>query len=126
MKNREFKNESLKEVYDKVKEMKLQAFTWESKGEIKQFFFTDGLKIGTCSASYGSVSFGSVHRPCKECGTGFGFDYDLNKSLIENINYSLNINYPQWATNSQKEAVKKYKNAEEYINKETILKYYYF
>jgi hypothetical protein len=126
MEIRKFDNESLKEVYDKAKEMNLKTFTFENKGNIKQFFFTDGVKIGTCSASFGSVTFGSVHKPCRECGTGFGFEYDLNKTLIQNINYALNCHAPNWAKQHQAAAVKKYESAEAYINKESILRYYYF
>lgn len=126
MKNREFRNESLKEVSEVAKQMGLRVFTFESRSKyIEQIFFTDGEKIGTSSADYGSITFGSIHKPNRACGTGFGLEYDYNKSLIENIRYSLNCFAPKWAKRSDVEHVKKYKNVEEYLQREKILKYYF-
>lgn len=126
MKNRKFENESLKDVYTTAKKIGLKVFTFESTGTIKQIFFTNGTKIGTASASYGSVTFGTIHKPCKECGTGFGLDHDYNKTIEENINFALNCYAPGWASSSDRKAVKKYDDVNEYLNKQTILKYYFF
>lgn len=56
------------------------------------------------------VNLSTSHKPCKECGTGFGL-YNGTKSLSKITKQDVEkcfIIAPEWATRSQREAVKKW------------------
>lgn len=59
---------------------------------------------------FGGVTFSTSHKPCKECGTGFGlngsFDsvFEITKKEVEECF----IMAPDWATRSQLSAVRKW------------------
>lgn len=124
--NKVFRNEELEKVVNLAKENGLKVFTFESSSKyIGQVFITDGTEIGSCQADYSGVRFSTQHKPCHECGTGFGLqsDHIINADL-SNIKESFGM-YPRWATPTQRKAVIKYASADEYTSKERILKYYY-
>lgn len=125
MENLKFKCESLKEVYDLCKKLGLKMFTSQAPENISYFFISDGEKIAYCESKYGCASFSTVHKPNRQCGTGFGLDYDTSKTLEQNILFALNCFAPAWASNSDRQAVKKYTSDKEYLKRETVLKYTY-
>lgn len=56
------------------------------------------------------VRFSTSHKPCRECGTGFGLNDGVNsisKITKQDVEECFII-YPKWATRSQREAVKKW------------------
>ena len=115
----------LNDVYEAAVKKGYKVFTFEKKlgsKEIEQIFITDGERIGTCSLNYGMASFGTVHIPTS--GIGTGFESDSFTSIEDGIEKSMMF-APKWAKPSDIAKVKKYKSAEEYFNKETILNYYY-
>lgn len=122
---RTFKNEELERVVNLAKENGFQVWTFESNStKIEQVFITDGKNIGTVSADYSGVRFGTVHKPCRECGTGYGLQEDhIINSGLDNIKESFMF-APRWAKAKQKAAVIKYAGWDEYLTKNTILKYY--
>lgn len=78
------------------------------------YFFKDG-KFGTVSPDYFySFNFGTVHKPCRECGTGFGTDREADLT-IENAEKAL-IHHPNWALPSDIKAIRKYNSVYEFIN----------
>lgn len=81
--------------------------------------FSKNDKIGYCQLSYNKwgVYFSSVHKPCRECGTGFGFDDSytgVENPTIEDAEKTFII-YPHWAEPVQKKAVIKFNDFEDYI-----------
>lgn len=78
------------------------------------FFFKDGY-FGNVGCEYFSgYHFSTVHRPCTECGTGFGIEKEAALT-IENANKCL-MTYPNWATDKQRKAVRSYKDPVDFIN----------
>lgn len=78
------------------------------------FFHKDG-KIGTVNADYfGGYNFGTVHKPCRECGTGFGTERETDLT-VENAKGAL-LHAPSWASRSDVAAIRKYKSIEDFIN----------
>lgn len=116
-------NETLRPVIDIAKSKGYKVFTFEtSSPKTNQIFITDGKRIGTVQTSYGMLNFGTIHKPTKGIGSGFGlFEY---KSIEDGIEESMAI-APDWVLKSDRDKIVKYESVEEYINKETILKYYF-
>lgn len=78
------------------------------------YFFKDG-KFGDVNADYFySFNFGTVHKPCRQCGTGFSTARETDLT-IKNAEDSL-IFAPAWATSEDIKAVQKYKFIDEFIN----------
>lgn len=80
-------------------------------------FGKDG-NLGYCQ--YDKVfgwSFSTVHKPCKEYGTGFRVTENIWNPTIKDA--EIVFQRPSWANRS---IVKRYDNLEEYVNK-SILKY---
>ena len=64
------------EFMDKLKEAGFKVFVWEkAMNRIEKLtwcFFSKNDNIGTVQcAEFGGLDFGTVHKPCKESGTGF-------------------------------------------------------
>lgn len=97
----------------------LQVFTTiynHNKGAaVTYIYFTDGINIGYAQNNYfGRISFSTVHKPCKECGTGFGLNSDgIYSPTIDDAKKAFII-APHWAKPSDIKAVKKYKNFADY------------
>lgn len=119
---RKFENATLQDVVNIAKEKGYKVYTFESSGNIKQIFFEnqDG-KIGTASEYYGGITFGSVHKPCRECGTGFMMSLEFADPNELDIAFAF---APNWATDSQRKVIRKYKDWNDYTNRESILTYY--
>jgi hypothetical protein len=78
------------------------------------YFYKDGL-FGNVNANHFFLyDFDTVHKPCRECGTGFGMIQN-DALTIENANKSLSF-APQWAKRSQLNAIRKYTSIEDFIN----------
>lgn len=119
---KEFYNEELENVVNIAKDNNLQVWTFESGDKyIKQVFITDDKNIGTCCAQYSGVRFGTVHKPNSVSGTGYGLQDDhIINATIEDIKESF-IHCPKWGKSG---SVKKYEDWNEYLNRNTTLKYY--
>jgi hypothetical protein len=81
--------------------------------------FTKYNKIGYCQLSrYKSgVSFSTVHKPCREVGTGYGLDESSTgvEPTIENALKAF-VFAPNWAKGNDLKAVVKYKDFQEYLD----------
>jgi hypothetical protein len=95
---------SIQQLIDDIKAEGLQVFGPEKL--TSYVFFTDGTRIGYGQYNgVGGVKFSTVHKACRECGTGFQAD-DIQQALSF---------APMWATGTQ--AVRKYKDFDEFKNK---------
>lgn len=127
-----FKSQFLTDAADMIKAAGLKVYwgLWKhTTSKPTYFYFTDGVNIGYCQEAYfGGIQFSTVHRPCRECGTGFGLSDDRHgftgeiAPTIETAKQAF-IKYPNWATSSDRKAVVKYKNWEEYAAKNNSCEY---
>ncbi len=105
---------------------KILVYAKEGEEEPTWFFYGDDKNIGYAQAGdYGGVRFSTVHKPCRECGTGFGLQSWDEAIFDPTIKDALKafISYPNWAKPNDRKAVVKYANIEEYATKENTLKY---
>jgi len=108
---------------DYIKLLKENGFKVISSLDNPEYiFFEKNKNIGYCEINrFFGLDFNTVHKPCREHGTGF----NIYKHITEpNITHALNtfILAPQWAINTNR--IIKYKSLEELI-KESNLKYIY-
>lgn len=86
-----------------------------AKHPFKWLHFEKDGKFGEVSPNgLLTYNFGTVHKPCRECGTGFGMarDTDLNiKNALDCLIFA-----PNWASANDIKAVKKYTSIDEFIN----------
>jgi len=75
-------------------------------------FYTDGVKIAY--AQWGSINSGvsSVHKSNRTSGTGFKVSDRIDR---ETLKQALFCFAPEWATNSDRQSVVKYKNIQDYL-----------
>jgi len=79
------------------------------------YFYKDG-KFGTVSKDrITGFNFATVHKPCRECGTGYRVTEDFADLTIKNANLALS-HHPNWATASDAKAIRKYSSIEDFIN----------
>lgn len=111
--NKQIKIEQLKEF---ANQLKVNGFTVlvSKKHSFEWLYYEKNGDFGTVSPDhFTGFNFGSVHKPCRQCGTGFGTDRETELT-IERANESLGI--PYWATSLDRKEIKKYKSVEEFIN----------
>jgi hypothetical protein len=122
-----FKSELVGEMADKLKEVGLKIYysLWSSQpGKPSYFYFTDGENIGYCQEGYfGGLRFSSVHKPCREAGTGFGLQDDpgLYTATVEDAKKAFTVAPAWWR--GKRIAIKKYKDWNEYTEKNNSCKY---
>ena len=85
--------------------------------------FSKDDKIGYAQDDrFQGISFSTVHKPCRECGTGFRAVDPTHEPTLKHAESAL-IFAPSWATYPQRQAIKKYKNLDDYMEKSTVLDY---
>lgn len=94
-------------IQELIKEAKRQGFNVYAPETLSTYFyFTDGDRIGYAQADrLTGPSFSTVHKPCKNAGTGYKAD-----TMAEALTHR-----PQWVTSN--EPVIKYRNPAEFIAK---------
>jgi hypothetical protein len=82
------------------------------------FYFSKDGKIGYVQANrFEGYTFSTVHKPCKECGTGFGFaDPSYDTLTVETATDYANCFAPDWARQSDWKAVRKYESLDAFIH----------
>lgn len=123
--NRKFRNEALEQVSNIAKEKGYKVYTFESSSiYINQIFFVDQLgRIGTASEYYGGITFGTVHMSKRNSGIGTGFGIGGEFEEPSNLDIAF-LHAPNWASSVDRSNVIKYKDWNDYLSKNTILKYY--
>jgi len=82
--------------------------------------FEKDNKIGYCQLSYNKygISFSTVHKGNRNCGTGFGLDDSytgIENPTIKDAERAF-IDYPNWAKKSDIAFVVKYKDLDDYLS----------
>jgi len=118
-----FADQHLQDVADMLKKegMKIYIDNWKhSKSKPTYFHFTDGKNIGYCQTErFGGVRFSTVHKPCKEAGTGFAIqDYleTIFNPTIEDARKAFSIIPAGYPLATYQDKIKKFKDWEEYAN----------
>lgn len=78
-------------------------------------YYTDGTRIGYAQWSRLGTRVSSVHKPSSQVGTGFGIADEITEATVKAAMTTL---YPHWASSADRAAVKKYRNWEEFLNKD--------
>ena len=125
---------TMDEFIKELKDADFSVYTSDAKKVPTYIFFVRDNKIGYCQIDYfGWWRFSTVHKPCRDAGTGFCVYEELPEPSIQSASDCLII-APEWAINHKKYGagvsntaltVKKYKSWDEYINTpiNQILKY---
>lgn len=115
-----FKNETFNKFANLLLNNGFDILVPENPNNWNYLTFTKNNKIGYCQlARYGdAVSFSTVHKPCKEVGTGYGLD-ESNTGVEPTIENAIRafIFAPNWAKPHDVKAVVKYKDFQEYLDK---------
>lgn len=97
---------SIRAVIDQLKERGFDVYGPEQL--TTYVWFTDGSNIGYVQYSgMRGTAYSTVHKPCRECGTGF---------QAENAQEALGF-APRWASAADIKAVHKYQDIEEFKKK---------
>lgn len=106
-----------------LKENDFKVYTSCTDPKPSWAYFVKDDKIGYVQCAYfGGLSFSTVHKPCKECGTGFGLDEEgIYAPNVEDALRTFVI-APKWAKERDRQAVVKYSNWNE-LNNGRILTY---
>ena len=102
-----------------VEELKNNGFKVYTPGNLTTYcHFVKDDKIGYVERGDYGFNFGSVHKPCRECGTGYSIHREVNCPTVEMAADCL-VYAPHWATGKDWQAIQKYKNWEDYTNQST-------
>ena len=86
-------------------------------------FWKDGNLGYVQSDKYECTTFSTVHKPCKEYGTGFRASEEWAELTIENANKALVRVPAPWAGERKTRDIKYYSSPSEYVEKSVVLKY---
>lgn len=114
---------TMNEFINELKDNGFSVYTSDTKEKPNYISFVKDDKIGYCQIdNFGHWSFSTVHKPCREAGTGFNVVNELAEPIIQHALNCLVV-APGWAINRKKfgvnavnSPIKKYKNWEEYVN----------
>lgn len=109
----EIKREQLMEFIEKLKAGGFQVYAPRNMTTYAHFVKDD--KIGYVERGDYGFNFSTVHKPCRECGTGYSIHRDVSYPTIEMAKDSL-VMAPHWASFTDVQAIKKYKNWEDYTS----------
>ena len=118
-------SETVKKEYllEYINELKSKGFKIYAPEKLTTYCnFVKEDKIGYVECSDWGFNFCTVHKPCRECGTGFGVYREIcdpSPQMAEDCF----IFAPDWATPLDLKAVRKYSNVEEFLTERHNNKY---
>lgn len=111
---------TMDEFIQELKENGFTVFTSDKKDNPTYLHFSKDNKIGYMQEErFGGFSFSTVHKPCREYGTGFRIASEVSEPTIE-LAYK-SFAFSGWPI-PDPQNIRKYSSVDEYIKKETILK----
>jgi len=114
----------MKTLTDFIQELKdngFTVFTSDKKDPVTYCHFSKNNQIGYVQGEYfGGFNFSTVHKPCREYGTGFRVTPNdgISEPTIEWANKA--FAFSGWVVGDPQN-IKKYNSVDEYIKRETIL-----
>lgn len=94
-----FTNEGLRELVTNLLIDGFKVYVFQDS-KVSQIFFTEKEgrpgDIGTCSDRYGYLAYATVHRPNKQCGTGFMLEEESTDTTTETARRTCRTIVPTW------------------------------
>lgn len=114
---------TMNEFINELKQNGFKVYTSDTKEEVSYINFVKDNKIGYCQISqWGQYSFSTVHKPCREAGTGFNV-YDETEEPTVYKAMECFVIAPKWAVNrkrygvnSHESPIEKYNSWEDYLS----------
>jgi hypothetical protein len=99
---------NLGELVDACKADGLRVYVRPTDGLKHTYaYITDGIGIAYVQMDLLSPTITTAHKPCRECGTGFGLDI---APTAANVRLAMSMHAPEWATPSACAAVRKWES----------------
>ena len=122
-----FKNDNLKNYAIELLNGDFRVFVYDNKHNTNKsttfLKFEKNNNIGYCQLNnFIGFSFSSVHKPNRTTGTGFQTETEVLNPTLQNALNSFVV-CPNWASDTDRQSVIKYKGIEEYFKKEPVLNY---
>lgn len=114
-----FKNEEIKNCLELLLSNGYRVFKsfFDPKSQLTYFTYSKDDKVAYLQADYSGVKVSTVHKPCREFGTGFGiWEYSKINVDLELLNDGF-ISVPPWAKGDASKVVK-YNSLDEYFTYE--------
>jgi hypothetical protein len=115
-----FDAEALKEQVELFLANGYQVFYSSSQNTISYIYFVKDNKIGYCQTSYGLLKFSTVHKACKQAGTGYIVLSEVAPTLDVDVCFEI---VPSGFKHSDAQFIKKYKDFDEYQDIQSWTKY---
>ena len=118
-----FKSPMLKDYVKELLKNDFKVYRTADKDQISYVFFEKDGNIGYVQeGNWGCLDFSTVHKPNRNTGTGYRInEEEVCKPTIKDAESTF-ISKPHWARD-RLEDIQKYRNFDEYKNRETVLKY---
>ena len=104
----------LKEYVELLKNNGFTVYGVEGSDFVK---FTKDNKIGYVEFTEYGFNFSTIHKPCRECGSGFSMHREVFNPTIQEALDCFKL-APNWAYERDIRAVKKYSSIEDYFSKD--------
>ncbi len=120
----QFKPET-RALIDKFKKAGFNCYAYETGEKLSTNFVLEKNGLAYIQESYFSGwNLGTKHKPCTEFGTGFGMlDNVLDISPCD-VEHAIKTIAPNWSRSENHGKIQKYEDFDDYLKKETILKYH--
>lgn len=112
-------NEELNKFAELLLANGFQLIVSKTRSTVKPsyFHFAKDNKIGYVQyGSFGFFTFSTVHKPCRECGTGYRIGKE-SETLTIDLAYSALVFAPSWANSKDLQAIRKYASAYDYAER---------
>lgn len=90
-----FENEVLKRLTERALQFGFRVYVFQER--VGQIFFEDeAQRVGSASAFYSSLSYSTVHKPCRQAGTGYQLEretFDTRRIWLER---ACQVYCPDW------------------------------
>ncbi len=104
------------ELLEFAEELKSKGYRVYAPADVTTYCnFVKDDKIGYVERGDYGFNFSTVHKPCRECGTGYSMHREIVNPTVEMAQDCL-VLAPHWAWSKDVKAIRKYKNWEEYIS----------
>jgi len=116
-----FKHDGLRDISVKCLRAGYKVFIFQDiVGQV--FIVNKDDQICTIHTSLGGLNIGTVHKPCRSCGTGYGLERDLSNVTINQVQHACIVTCPSWDHKSYNN-IKKWKNFKEKVRSCGVLNY---
>jgi hypothetical protein len=112
-----FKNDELKNCLDLLLNNGYRVFKsyFRENEKLTYFFYSKDDKLAYLQADYSGVQYSTMHKPCKDFGTGFGLcDSPMVNLDLSELDKGFII-FPHWAKGNTQNIIK-FKDLKDYFD----------